>query len=111
MDEISLLTQGANHSMMEYNWHRVYIKTVFMSTFGNDEVSTMINSNPMRQVVFSVPPALYRSLKKEADRKAQSVSAMIRLILAERYTHLREGEMPPDETQASRTTAIGAAYH
>lgn len=69
----------------------------------------MINSNPMRQVVFSVPPALYQSLKEEADRKAQSVSAMIRLILAERYTNKLQEEA--DETQASRTTAIGAAYH
>lgn len=46
----------------------------------------MINNNSMRQVVFSVPPVLYRLLKEEADRKAQTTSAMIRLILAERYS-------------------------
>ena len=71
----------------------------------------MINNNSMRQVVFSVPPVLYQLLKEEADRKAQSVSAMIRLILAERYTHIREGERLPDETQARRTPAMGAASH
>jgi hypothetical protein len=68
-----------------------------------------INSNPMRQTAFSLPPALYRALKAEADRKAQSVSAMIRLILAERYANKLQGET--DETQASRTAAIGVAYH
>jgi hypothetical protein len=112
IDEISLLTQGAIHSMMEYNWHEVYTKTGFMSTYRNDEVSTMINNNPMRQTAFSLPPVLYRSLKEEADSKAQSVSAMIRLILAERYAHkLQRGGTSDEAHQTSRSTPIAGTPH
>jgi hypothetical protein len=43
--------------------------------------------------------------KEEADRKAQSLSAMIRLILAERYAHkLPRGGTSDEAFQTSRPT-------
>lgn len=63
-----------------------------------------INNDPMRQTAFSLPPALYRALKAEADRKAQSVSAMIRWILAERYSDKAGGTSY--ETRTGRATPI-----
>ena len=71
-----------------------------------------INSNPMRQIAFSVPPALYQSLREEADRKAQSVSAMICLILAERYAHkLQRGGTSDEAHQTNRPAPIVGTPH
>ena len=72
----------------------------------------MINNNPMKQVVFLVPAGLYQPLKEEADRKAQSLSAMIRLILAERYAHkLQRGGTSDEAHQTSRPTPIAGTPH
>ena len=71
-----------------------------------------INNNPMRQIASSVPLALHQALKAEADRKAQSVSAMIRLILAERYAHkLHRGGTSDEAHQTSRPTPIAGTPH
>jgi hypothetical protein len=64
----------------------------------------MIDDNPMKQVVFLVPAGLYHPLKEEADRKAQSLSAMIRLILAERYSGKAGGTS--NETRTNHATPI-----
>lgn len=71
----------------------------------------MINNKPMRQTVFLLPHALYQSVKEEADSKAQSVSAMIRWILAERYTHKLQKGGTDEAHQTSRPTPIVVTPH
>ena len=61
----------------------------------------MINNNSMRQVVFSVPPALYRSLKEEADRKADIKIQELKKEMADELSNvLKRQQMSEGRTES-----------